>query len=62
MSRSRLMAMIEVVPLREVKEAAESDYLRRVFRVCRGDRQLMAKLLEINLSTVYVKLKKYGIE
>jgi transcriptional regulator with PAS, ATPase and Fis domain len=47
----------EVIPLAEVEKRA----ILRALRVAKGDRQLTSQLLEIGRTTLYRRLKQYGL-
>jgi len=51
----------ELVPLREAVEKTERDLLQKAFRLCRSTYEV-ARVLDINQSTVVRKAAKYGIK
>ena len=50
-----------VRPLREALEEPEREYIRRVLRINRGNRQKTADMLEVTRTTLFYKMKKYGL-
>ncbi len=49
------------LPLRQAKEAFEKDYIITVLRKFNGDLKKSANFMEIDISNLYRKLNKYGI-
>ncbi|MCR9247839.1 MAG: sigma-54 dependent transcriptional regulator [bacterium] len=50
-----------VLPLKQALELPEKRIIERALAHCDGNRERTAKLLEINRSTLFSKLRKYGI-
>jgi DNA-binding NtrC family response regulator len=51
-----------VLPLKKALEAPEKEIILRTLRSCQGSRQATAEALGINRTTLYKKMKRYGIE
>jgi len=51
-----------VLPLKEALEAPEKEILRRALESCNWSRARAAKTLDINRSTLFKKMKKFGLE
>jgi DNA-binding NtrC family response regulator len=51
-----------VVPLKEALEEPEKEILRRALAACHWSREKTAESLDINRSTLFKKMKKYGLE
>jgi DNA-binding NtrC family response regulator len=51
----------EVVPLKQYLEDPERRYIEHVLRVHNGNRQDTAKALDINRTTLFNKMRKYGL-
>ncbi len=51
-----------LLPLKQALEKPERDILVRALKLCHGNRQATAEALGINRTTLYKKMKKYGIE
>ncbi len=49
------------LPLRQAKEAFEKDYILSVLKKFNGDLKKSANFMEIDISNLYRKLNKYGI-
>ena len=49
-------------PLKEALERPEQEIILRALRACHGSRQATAQALGINRTTLYKKMKRYGIE
>ncbi len=52
----------KLVPLREAREAFEREYLARALRYCRGNVSQAARLLGLERSHLYRKLKALGLK
>ncbi|MCA8973305.1 MAG: sigma-54-dependent Fis family transcriptional regulator, partial [Planctomycetes bacterium] len=50
-----------ILPLKKALEAPEKQLIERALAHCGGNRERTAKVLEINRSTLFQKLRKYGI-
>ncbi|GAB4163861.1 MAG: sigma-54 dependent transcriptional regulator [Planctomycetota bacterium] len=50
------------LPLKQALEGPEKAILEDALRRCNGNREAAAKLLQINRSTLFNKLRKYGIK
>jgi len=50
-----------ILPLKKALEGPEKCFIERALAECDGNRERTAKLLEINRSTLFQKLRKYGI-
>ncbi len=50
-----------LVPLSVVIEAAEQNAITKTLRHFKGNRNKTADFLEINRTTLYQKMKKYGL-
>ena len=50
-----------ILPLKRALEGPEKRLIERALARCDGNRERAAKLLEINRSTLFQKLRKYGI-
>lgn len=48
--------------LRQARETAEREAILHALRFCNGNRSAAAKILDIDRSVLYGKLKRYGIE
>jgi DNA-binding NtrC family response regulator len=48
-------------PLKETMEELEREVLARVLRALGGSRRDAARVLEINRTTLYLKMRKYGL-
>jgi DNA-binding NtrC family response regulator len=57
----RAMKMLQAEPQSTKLEDIEQDAVRRAFAAARGDATTTAKLLGIGRSSVYRKLRKYGL-
>ncbi len=51
-----------VLPLKRALETPEKEIILRALRSCHGIRQATAEVLGINRTTLYKKMKRYGIE
>ena len=51
-----------VLALKEALEAPEKEIIVRALKTCQGSRQATAKALDINRTTLFKKMKKYGID
>lgn len=51
-----------IMPLKRALEDPERGIIERTLRACQWNRQKAAALLEINRTTLYMKMKKYGLE
>lgn len=49
------------LPLRQAKEAFEKDYILSIIKKFNGDLKKSANFMEIDISNLYRKLNKYGI-
>ena len=49
------------VPLKEALGAAEKQILERALEHCDGNRERTARLLGINRSTLFAKLRRHGV-
>ncbi len=52
----------KILPLKRALEDPERAIIERTLRACQWNRQKAAALLEINRTTLYMKMKKYGLE
>ena len=52
----------KILPLKKALEDPERSIIERTLRACQWNRQKAAALLEINRTTLYMKMKKYGLE
>ena len=52
----------QILPLKRALEDPERAIIERTLRACEWNRQKAAALLEINRTTLYMKMKKYGLE
>jgi len=52
----------EVLPLKKALEEPERQIIKRTLEGCAWNRQAAAALLQINRTTLYMKMKKYGLE
>jgi two-component system response regulator HydG len=50
-----------VLPLREALQEPEKRIIEHALAQCGGNREQAARLLEINRSTLFHKLRKHGI-
>ena len=50
------------LPLKQALERPEREIIQRALRACHGSRQAAAAALGINRTTLYKKMKRYGIE
>jgi DNA-binding NtrC family response regulator len=51
-----------ILPLKDALEKPEKEIIERALRANNWNRQLTADLLEINRTTLYKKMKKYGLD
>jgi len=51
-----------ILPLKKALEAPEREIIERALRTFHGSRQATANALDINRTTLYKKMKRYGIE
>ena len=51
-----------ILPLKEALEQPERETIERALAACHGSRQATADALGINRTTLYKKMKRYGIE
>ena len=51
-----------IMPLKEALEAPEKEILRRALEACNWSRAKAAETLDINRSTLFKKMKKFGLE
>jgi DNA-binding NtrC family response regulator len=56
-----LVATGPLLPLKEALAGPERLILERALQLCGGNREHAAKALDINRSTLFAKLRKYGI-
>ncbi|MBI5779829.1 MAG: sigma-54-dependent Fis family transcriptional regulator [Planctomycetes bacterium] len=52
----------DIISLETYTAQCEGDYLRKIFVYAKGDKNEMARLLNISRKTLWAKLKQYGIE
>ena len=52
----------KILPLKKALEDPERAIIEQTLRACDWNRQKAAALLEINRTTLYMKMKKYGLE
>lgn len=51
-----------ILPLKQALEKPERDIIERTLRTFQGNRQATADALDINRTTLYKKMKRYGID
>jgi DNA-binding NtrC family response regulator len=51
-----------ILPLKQALEGPERDIIERTLRAFHGNRQATANALDINRTTLYKKMKRYGID
>lgn len=56
------MQSLSAVPLWSIKEEAEREKLQELLTAYQGRKGKIAELLKVNRSTLWRKLKKYGLE
>jgi len=59
--KSREIGELANLPLRKAKEEFEKAYIREVLRRFQGDLKKAAAFMEIDISNLYRKLNKYGL-
>ena len=52
----------QILPLKKALEEPEKRIIQRTLESCGWNRQSAASLLKINRTTLYMKMKKYGLE
>ncbi len=52
----------QILPLKKALEEPEKRIIQRTLESCAWNRQSAASLLKINRTTLYMKMKKYGLE
>jgi DNA-binding NtrC family response regulator len=52
----------KVLPLKRALEEPEKRIIERTLRLCNWNRQQAAAMLQINRTTLYMKMKKFGLE
>ena len=52
----------EILPLKSVIENYEKEYLLKVLKHCNNDNKAAARLLEVDLSTLYRRFRKHKIQ
>jgi len=52
----------QILPLKKALEEPERLIIKRTLEECNWNRQAAASLLKINRTTLYMKMKKYGLE
>ncbi|MEY4674681.1 MAG: hypothetical protein RL148_2465 [Planctomycetota bacterium] len=58
---SVVVAGSPILPLRHALEGPEKQFIEQALQHCSGNRERAAELLGINRSTLFAKLRKYGI-
>ena len=52
----------QILPLKKALEEPEKQIIQHTLESCGWNRQAAASLLKVNRTTLYMKMKKYGLE
>jgi len=57
-----LERQLSSMTLKEATEELEKELIRNAMVQCRGNKSLMAKMLQVPKTSLYTKISKYGLD